>query len=345
MPQTTVSIAGDDFHINGRPTYPGRTWRDHRIEGLLMNSRMIQGIFDDLNPETRSRWDAPWGKWDAEHSTREFVAAMPAWREHGLVSFTVGLQGGSPTGYSREQPWHNSAFEADGSLRGDYFARLARILDKADELGMAPIVSYFYFGQDHRFHGDDAVLAATDNATDWLLDRGDRHVIIEIANEANIHYVQPLIQVERIHELVRRVQQRSEGKLDTPAGRLLVGASMSGGKVPPESLVEASDLLLLHGNGVKQPDRIREMVDQTRELSTFRGQPVVFNEDDHFDFDKPDNNMVAAVSKRASWGYFDYRMKGEGFEEGYQSMPADWGISSGRKRGFFGLLKEMTGGG
>ncbi len=340
---TTLSIHGEDFHINGRPTYPGRQWQGHRIEGLLMNSRMIQGIFDDLNPETRSRWDTPWGQWDPELNTREFVANMPAWREHGLLSFTVGLQGGSPTGYSREQPWHNSAFEPDGSLRDDYMQRLALILDKADELGMAPIVSYFYFGQDHRFAGDDAVLAACDNATDWLLARGHRHVIIEIANECDIRYVQPLIKADRIHELVARVQQRSAGKLDTPAGRLLVGASMSGNAIPPASLVEVSDLVLLHGNGVKQPARIREMVDETRAIETYRGQPIVFNEDDHFDFDKPDNNMVAAVSKHASWGYFDWRMEGEGFEDGYQSMPADWGINSERKRGFFGLLKEMTG--
>ena len=36
--------------------------------------------------------------------------------------------------------------------------------------------------------------------------------------------------------------------------------------------------------------------------------------------------------------------QGEGFDEGYQSVPVNWGISSARKRGFFGLLGEMTGG-
>ena len=43
------------------------------------------------------------------------------------------------------------------------------------------------------------------------------------------------------------------------------------------------------------------------------------------------------------WGYFDYRFKGEGFDEGYQSVPVNWGISSERKRGFFTLLQEITG--
>ena len=72
--------------------------------------------------------------------------------------------------------------------------------------------------------------------------------------------------------------------------------------------------------------------------------PIVFNEDDHFDFDKSPNNLSAAVGEYASWGYFDYRMAGEEFDEGYQSMPVNWGISSARKRGFFSLVKEVTGG-
>ena len=61
--------------------------------------------------------------------------------------------------------------------------------------------------------------------------------------------------------------------------------------------------------------------------------PILFNEDDHFDFDKPENNFVAAVGEYASWGYFDYRRQGEGFDDGYQSVPVNWGISSARKRG------------
>ena len=50
-------------------------------------------------------------------------------------------------------------------------SRLQRILDKADELGMAVILGYFYFGQDERLHDETGVVRATDNATNWLLDR------------------------------------------------------------------------------------------------------------------------------------------------------------------------------
>ena len=73
----SIAIKGDQFLINGRPTYEGRRWRGMRIQGLLMNSRMVQGIFDDLNPDTRSRWAYPdTGRWDADRNTREFIAAI-----------------------------------------------------------------------------------------------------------------------------------------------------------------------------------------------------------------------------------------------------------------------------
>src|SRR5262245_35832815 len=103
--KTRVTIDGTKFLINGEPTYKGRKWNGHAIEGLLFNSRMVQGIFDDLNPDTRGRWAYPdTKKWDADRNTREFIAAMPAWRKHGLLAFTLNLQGGSPEGYSKNQP-------------------------------------------------------------------------------------------------------------------------------------------------------------------------------------------------------------------------------------------------
>src|SRR5215475_12401637 len=78
--RTVVSIRGEQFCINGRPTYEGRTWNGARIEGLLLNSRMVQGIFDDLNPETVANSAHPdTGRWDPERNTREFLAAIPEW--------------------------------------------------------------------------------------------------------------------------------------------------------------------------------------------------------------------------------------------------------------------------
>ena len=32
---------------------------------------------------------------------------------------------------------------------------------------------------------------------------------------------------------------------------------------------------------------------------TYQPMPIVFNEDDHFDFDRPENNFTAALSRHA----------------------------------------------
>ncbi len=56
---TDVSIKGVEFYINGEPTFTGRYWNGYKIEDLLLNSRMVQGIFDDLNPETYHLWVYP----------------------------------------------------------------------------------------------------------------------------------------------------------------------------------------------------------------------------------------------------------------------------------------------
>lgn len=334
---TNVSIVEDAFYINGEITYAGRNYEGHKIEGLLLNSRMVQGIFDDRNPETIHLWKYPdTGKWDAERNTREFLSAMPAWRAHGLLAFTINLQGGSPEGYSKSQPWHNSGIEADGSLNPDYLSRLKRIIDFADELGMVVILGYFYFGQDHRLKDEDAVKRATDNATGWVFDNGYTNVIVEVNNECNVRYSHEILQPERVHELIERVKSIShDGR------RYLVGTSYGGGRVPFENVVRASDFILVHGNGVRDPNRIMEMVQQTRHVPGYRPMPILFNEDDHFDFDKPMNNCMAAISQYASWGYFD---PGENdYHHGYQSVPVQWQINTQRKRDFFQKVRDITG--
>ena len=330
--KTQVSIQGDRFLINGKPTYEGRTYKGHKIEGLLMNARVVQGIYDDLNPETRSRWTyKDTGKWDPDRNTREFVAAMPEWRRHGLLAITINLQGGSPEGYSKGQPWENSAVAPDGSLRAAYMDRLAAILDRADSLGMVAIVGYFYFGQDQRLTDEAAVRRAVVNATNWILDRGDRNVLVEVNNECDVRsYDHEILKPARIHELIDVVKGMQRG-----GRRLLVGTSYGGGSPATSNVIKSSDFLLLHGNGADDPARIRRMVETSRKTEGYRAMPVLINEDDHFRFDEPDNHLMASLGLYASWGYFD--------PEGYQCPPVNWGIDTARKRAFFAKLAEVTG--
>jgi hypothetical protein len=71
--------------------------------------------------------------------------------------------------------------------------------------------------------------------------------------------------------------------------------------------------------------------------------PILINEDDHENFEQPTNNCTVAIGEHVSWGWFDYRRPGEALDEGYQSPPVNWGLSSGRKRAFFKLCAEIAG--
>ena len=371
---TLVSIEGDAWLIDGRPTYVGRSYRGWDVAGLLMNSRMTNAVFDDENPVTRHLWTYPdTGEWDPDRNTNEFIAQLPIYRAHGLLAVTVNLQGGSPTGYYRKpqfrevkedhgitatddeiwaglpnpesQPWHNSAFNPDGSLKHEFCKRTKRIIAACDQLGMVVILGYFYFGQDERLKDEAAVCRGVDDATRWVLGSGYGNVLIEINNEANVlRYEHEILQPHRVAELIEQAQS-----IELNGRRLLVGTSYGGGRVPDDDVVAASDYIMVHGNGVTEPQRIAEMVEETRTLPSYRPKPILFTEDDHFDFDKPENNFLSALSAYASWGYFD---PGDGaggkshfgdYRDGYQNIPVNWGINTPRKRGFFKLLSEITG--
>lgn len=372
--QTQITTFGEYWLINGQTTYHGRQYRGWEVEGLLMNSRMTNAVFDDENPVTRPLWAYPdTGEWDADRNTDEFIAQLPTYRAHGLLAVTVNLQGGSPTGYYREagfreiiavrrmdasdnvmwaglpspasQPWHNSAFTPDGSLKPAYMSRAARIASACDELGMVVILGYFYFGQDERLTDEKAVCRAVDEATKWILQSGYHNVLIEINNETNVpRYEHEILQPHRVAELIERAQSH---KLD--GRRLLVGTSYGGGRVPDDDVVAVSDYIMLHGNGVTQPARIAEMVAQTRALPSYTAKPILFTEDDHFAFDEPDNNFLSALSAYASWGYFDPGDAAGGsstfgdYRDGYQNIPVNWDINTDRKCSYFELLEQVTG--
>jgi len=330
--KTELAIDGDRFLINNSPTYRGRSWNGHKIEGLLLNTRMVQGISDDRNPATVANWQYPDTKqWDADRNTREFVAAMPEWRAHGVLGFTLCMQGGNPRGYAAQQPWITGAFTPRGDIIPEYLNRLRLILDKADELGMVPMVGVFYFGQDQVLEDGAAVRRALKNTVEFILSREYRNVLLEVANECNNRkYDHDVLRPDLIPLLIRDAKEITYHRR-----RLLVGTSFNGNTLPTPEVTRISDFVLLHGNGVKDPARIGEMVRAVRKQPGYKPKPIVFNEDDHFDFDKPANNFTAAIGEYASWGLLDI--------EGYQSVPVNWGIDTARKQGFFRLAKEITG--
>jgi hypothetical protein len=56
----TISVCPDNstrFCVDGAPTHAGRPL----VEGLFLNSRMIQGVFEDNNASTVGLWAYPDG--------------------------------------------------------------------------------------------------------------------------------------------------------------------------------------------------------------------------------------------------------------------------------------------
>lgn len=349
--KTEVAIDGDRWLINGKPTCEGREYRGWKIEGLLLNSRMIQGVFDDENDVTRTLFRYPdTAEWDPDRNTAEFVAAMPEWRQRGLVGITVGLQGGSPIRLRHSstveslkklgiphddsviyhQPWNNSAFEPSGTLKKGYLERLNKIIDQADALGMVVILDLYYWGQDQRMQDEAAIRKGVEGICGWILEQGYTNVVIEIANECDlVNYDHDILRAYRIHELIDLAKSVTHS-----SRRLLVSASFVAG-VPSDLCIAASDFALLHGNHMRIPETMRRLVAATRDLPGYRPMPVVVNEDDHFAFDLPDNNFLASVSSYAGWGLY--------LQDGYQSVPANWGIDTPLKQEFFALVAKITG--
>ncbi|MHC5034988.1 MAG: hypothetical protein ACYTFZ_08120 [Planctomycetota bacterium] len=347
-----VAIDGTKFLINGRPTYEGVSYKGKPVEGLLLNSRMIQAVFDDECPETRQLWAYPdTGEWDPERNTDEFCAHLPEYRAHGLLAVTVGLQGGG-SNYRPEvyDNYLNSAYRPDGSFKQPYFDRLLRVLDAADEAGMVVIVNYFYWKQVERIPEDSTLQDITRRVTEWLLRTGHRNILVDVANESQVFRNRPAMQPQNIHTFIELAQQTTlDGR------RLLVGNSTGGGEdLPSGKWLEVEDFCMPHGNGTR-PEQLGAKLRRLKESEEYcnRPRPICVNEDSVFV-----ENLEAAVAEGCSWGFYcqgygsdnrdlmDWTTDGREatFEElsGFQTLPVNWGINTPIKRAFFDRVKAIT---
>ena len=378
-PSTEISIEGDKFLVNGIPTNEKVTFRGVSIEGLMMNSRMANAVFDDDNEFTRHLWAYTDNeKWDADRNTNELVEMLPTYMSKGLSCINVNLQGASPLGYyksnpdglsdlmtriqakfpdaiepevwkglpdTRSQPWDSGAFTEKGQLKPAFMARAAKVIEAADEIGMIVCLGLFYFGQDERISDEKSVKTAVEEATNWVLTRGYTNVLLEINNECDVPlYEHEILCPGRVHELIELSKSISRA-----GTRLLVSTSFTRRMIPTEEVIESSDFILLHGNGMHDPVEITTRVLETRNTPSYTGQPIFFNEDDHFEFENESNNFVAALEQRAGWGFFDPGPGAGGtaaygnYVDGYQNPPINWTINTPRKESFFWILSKLTG--
>lgn len=328
-----ITIQGDKFYMDGKLTYSDFPGAKPEALGRLMNSRMVQATFEDVNPETAKNFHYPDGNpLDPNRQTSEFIAMLPEYRKYGVIAFTTNFQGGYPLYHVRLrrdqilQDWDNNGFAPNGALKWRYAERMKRVIDAADAAEMAVIVGFFYFGQNHKLQDDDAVRRAVTEATEFLVGLNRHNVMIEINNECEIGYVHSLLQPRGVQQMIALAREISKGQIP-------VSTSFGGGTLPGTYYCDAVDYVLIHGNG-QDPERIRRM---TLACKAMTAKPIVFNEDS-----VRVDNCRAAFEAGASWGYYDQGGK-EPYADGFQSVPTNWAINTPEKRAFFSTIADLVG--
>ncbi len=318
-----VSIQGTYFFLNGQITYPGKA-----VQGELLNSRMIQGLFDDENAATAGHWAYPdTHVWDPQRNTNELIAALPSYAHYGLHMITVGLQGGCPSCSSINGKNITSAFRADGSLKPAWLTRLDQLIRAANSNGIVVDLSLFYHAQDMRVN-QASIPTAINNIVDWLVMKGYTNVLLEIANEVDQPGFWPNLQPAGEPALIAQAQQRAQGHLK-------VSVSFTG-KVPPAAVIKQEDFITVHGNGLT-PAKVKALINAIRATPAYQAQPkpIVFNEDS-----TKLANMNAAVLAGASWGYYDQGLNN--YHDGFQAPPTNWSIDTATKQAFFAQVSALT---
>lgn len=268
---TRVAIVDGRWRINSEVTHVGS-----RAEGLLMNVRMVNATFED-----RQRAD-----FDADGNLEEFVLRISDYIAHGVVAFTLNLQGGMP-GYEGAL---NSAFEADGSLREGYMKRIERVIAECDQRGAVVILGCFYQRQDQVLKDENAVRAAVANVAKWILAGGHRNVVLEIANEFGHGGFD------------HRILKTAEGQVElmrlarTNAPGLLISTSGLGDGAAADAVARECDFLLVHFNNTK----VGEIPKRIAALKKY-GKPIVCNEDQKIG-EEGARAAELCVANGASWG-------------------------------------------
>jgi CubicO group peptidase (beta-lactamase class C family) len=269
--ETQVTISGTRWLMNGRPTYGGSP-----AEGLLMNVRMVNAVFEDTG-----RPD-----FDAEANTDEFVRRIPEYVGRGMRAFTLCLQGGMP-GYEGAV---NSAFSPDGSLRELYLRRVQRVVEECDRQGAVVILGCYYQRQDQILRDEAALRRGVVNVANWIKANRYRNVVLEIANEyGHGGFNHPALKsAEGQVALMRLARETVPG--------LLVSTSGLGHGRADEAVANAADFLLIHYNNTPL-DQIPGRIDALKKF----GKPVVCNEDVKTGQQGAEAARVS-VERGASWG-------------------------------------------
>jgi hypothetical protein len=295
---TEVSIAGNKWHFNNEVINPGSP-----AEGLLMNVRMVNAVFEDRGPELEKQNP----DFDPAENTDEFIRAVPEYVSNGVNAFTISLQGGLP-GYEGAV---NTAFNSDGSLKPEYFERVEKAIKACDANHAAVILTLFYQRQhshESALNGKEAIFKAMENTVNWISEKEFTNVVLEISNEYRHGGYQNWPDGEWLSSEAGQVELMKRAKELNPA--LLVSTSGMGNGLYHNNLAENADFLLIHFNNTSLED-YQDKIDVLKKYN----KPIVCNEDDKI---KQEGAIALALSvlNGSSWGYMNIKVN--------QHMPFDF---------------------
>lgn len=318
--KSVLTIEGRRFLINGKLVYSEIPKCPEEYKGLLMNARFIQGVFDDSMDA--SRFNRFGRQFEPDKNTDDLIASLQEWYDTGLRAVTIGFQGGGSCFTIDSYTINNNPFSPDGSMMdAAYLKRMKKIIGAADDIGMVVIVSIFYGPQSRFLKDDNAVIEAAKTASNWLRDNKFTNVILEVANEHDIeaYKIHPILYNDAGIVRLIEIAQRESGGL--PVGCSSTGAYFS------ESITNASDVVIIHGNNMSR----QEFYNQIRKVEkTQPDKPILCNEDS-----QALSGMQVALDNKVSWGYYNNMTK--------QEPPTLWGITTGEDNFFAIRLAESLG--
>lgn len=321
MGKTNIGISGRKFLLNGALTYADIPDSNHASHGLLWNQRLIQGVFDDKG--NRARYNQLLAlAFDPERHTDDLIASLPTWYAYGLRAITVGFQGGWPVSMLGAEELNNNPFGEDGkTLDTAYAARMDRIIRAADAIGMVVIVNILYWAQAKKLKDGLAIVNAVKTASAFLREGGYTNVMVDVANEYNIHLFADHVIANTDEGMAQLIRIAKEA-----TGGMPVASSNAGGPIHRE-VIRESDFVLIHGNGMTRGQYYAYMK-QIMELAG--DKPVLCNEDSPC-FTRVDVSLELG----GSWGYYNNYTK--------QIPPCPWDITEGEDLFFARRIARAVG--
>jgi len=285
--QTHISITGNQWFLSGEVINKGSP-----AEGLLMNVRMVNSVFEDRGQQLEK--NAP--GFSTADNTASFIDKIPEYVSAGVNAFTISLQGGMP-GYEGAV---NAAFYSDGSLKEDYLQRIEKVICACDENGAAVILSCFYQRQhshEYALAGKECIFNAIENVVRWITEKKFPNVILEVSNEYRHGGYRNWIDGEWLLSEAGQVELIRLAKKTNP--QLIVSTSGMGNGMYHDTLAKEADFILIHFNNTSLEDYDEKINSHKR-----FGKPIVCNEDDKTGKEGA-IGLAFSVLNSSGWGYMN----------------------------------------